>query len=243
LNQAIRNAGDGISFLQIADGALGEITNMLTRMVTLAEEAANEPIDERGRQALDAEFQELQAEIARLAKQTNFNGTKIFAQSPTVPQNEQVIGELKELKLLQDSYMEAVKRGAGTSSLGIIQSDINSKISVIKATVASALNAITGSLSALSNLGLVGAPGLTSVQANRRAELLSIEVNLRALYDDPNTKDSGTGTNGTGGGALPRLDSTDGNYGGSPMGASEITSINKFIKENSSRNSRPNRLH
>ena len=78
LNQAIRNASDGISFLQIADGALGEITNMLTRMVVLAEEAANEPIDANGRKALNNEFQELQQEIARLALQTNFNGTKLF---------------------------------------------------------------------------------------------------------------------------------------------------------------------
>ena len=78
LNQAIRNANDGLSFLQIADGALSEITNMLTRMVTLAEEGANEPIDNRGREALNNEFQELQAEIGRLALQTNFNGTHLF---------------------------------------------------------------------------------------------------------------------------------------------------------------------
>jgi len=78
LNQAVRNANDGISFLQIADGALSEITNMLTRMVTLAEEAANEPIDENGRKALNNEFQEIQAEIARLAQQANFNGTYLF---------------------------------------------------------------------------------------------------------------------------------------------------------------------
>ena len=81
LNQAIRNAGDGISFLQIADGALQEISNMLFRMVTLAEEAANEPVDAAGRRALDAEFQELQAEIARIARQTNFNGTQIFSEN------------------------------------------------------------------------------------------------------------------------------------------------------------------
>jgi len=80
LDQAIRNAGDGISFLQIADGALQEMTNMLTRAVTLAEQAANEPIDAAGRRALDNEFQEIQAEIARTALQTNFNGTKIFAE-------------------------------------------------------------------------------------------------------------------------------------------------------------------
>jgi len=78
LNQAVRNAQDGLSFLQIADGALSEITNMLTRMVTLAEEGANEPIDDRGRLALNNEFQELQAEIGRLALQTNFNGTHLF---------------------------------------------------------------------------------------------------------------------------------------------------------------------
>jgi flagellin len=78
LNQAVRNANDGLSFLQIADGALSEITNMLTRMVTLAEEGANEPIDARGREALNNEFQELQAEIARLSLQTNFNGTHLF---------------------------------------------------------------------------------------------------------------------------------------------------------------------
>jgi len=79
LDQAVRNAGDGISFLQIADGALQEMTNMLTRAVTLAEQAANQPIDAAGRRALDNEFQEIQAEIARTALQTNFNGTLIFA--------------------------------------------------------------------------------------------------------------------------------------------------------------------
>jgi len=78
LNQAVRNANDGISVAQIADGALQEVTNLLTRAVTLAEEAATGTVDTKGRNALDNEFQSIQAEIARIATATNFNGNKLF---------------------------------------------------------------------------------------------------------------------------------------------------------------------
>ena len=79
LNQAVRNANDGISVAQIADGALQEVTNLLTRAVTLAEEAATGTVDASGRKALDNEFQSIQAEIARIATATNFNGNQLFA--------------------------------------------------------------------------------------------------------------------------------------------------------------------
>ena len=78
LEQAVRNANDCLSVGQIADGALGEITNLLTRAVTLAEEAATETVDSTGRTALDAEFTQIEAEIARIANQTNFGGVELF---------------------------------------------------------------------------------------------------------------------------------------------------------------------
>ncbi len=78
LNQAVRNANDGISVSQIADGALQEINNLLTRSVTLAEEAATETVDSVGRASLNNEFTAIQAEIARIANQTNFNGVGVF---------------------------------------------------------------------------------------------------------------------------------------------------------------------
>jgi flagellin len=78
LTQATRNANDGISVLQIADGALQEVTNILTRCVTLAEESATETVDLSGRQALDQEFTLLKDEIARIAAATNFNGGELF---------------------------------------------------------------------------------------------------------------------------------------------------------------------
>src|SRR5512136_457049 len=73
LDQAVRNANAGIGVAQIADGALSEINNLLTRAVTLAEEAATESVDSTGRASLNAEFAQIQGEIARIATQTNFN--------------------------------------------------------------------------------------------------------------------------------------------------------------------------
>ena len=83
LNQGVRNANDGISYLQIADGSLAEITNILTRMVTLASQAATETNDQMGRNALNNEFQTIQEEIARIARDTNFNGSQVFDRGRT----------------------------------------------------------------------------------------------------------------------------------------------------------------
>lgn len=83
LDQAVRNANDGISVAQIADGALAEISNLITRAVTLAEEAATETVDSVGRASLNNEFTQIEAEIARIATQTNFNGVSLFQSSGT----------------------------------------------------------------------------------------------------------------------------------------------------------------
>jgi flagellin len=78
LDQSVRNANDCISVGQIADSALQEITNVLTRSVTLAEEAATGTMDSTGRASLNSEYGQIQAEIARIAAQTNFNGVHLF---------------------------------------------------------------------------------------------------------------------------------------------------------------------
>jgi flagellin len=80
-NQALLKSHDGISVSQIADGALQEINNLLTRSVTLANESATETVDSTGRASLNAEFTAIQAEIARIATQTNFNGYGVFTTS------------------------------------------------------------------------------------------------------------------------------------------------------------------
>jgi flagellin len=78
LNQAMRNANDGISLAQTAEGALGEVTNNLQRIRELAVQAANATNSSSDRAALDQEVQQRLAEIDRIASQTNFNGQKIL---------------------------------------------------------------------------------------------------------------------------------------------------------------------
>ena len=78
LTVAARNANDGISLAQTAEGALGKVGDMLQRMRELAVQASNATNSASDRKALQAEVSQLAAEIDRVAKQTNFNGQKIL---------------------------------------------------------------------------------------------------------------------------------------------------------------------
>jgi len=78
LNVAARNANDGISLAQTAEGALGKVGDMLQRMRELAVQSANASNNSSDRTALNAEVQQLRQEIDRVAKTTSFNGTKLI---------------------------------------------------------------------------------------------------------------------------------------------------------------------
>jgi len=79
LETATKNAQDGISLIQTAEGALTEVHSMLNRMVELATQAANGIYDDSvDRKALDDEFQALKSEIDRISKATNFNGKNLL---------------------------------------------------------------------------------------------------------------------------------------------------------------------
>jgi flagellin len=83
LNQAIRNANDAISFTQTAEGGLEEISNALQRMRELAIQSANGTYSSANRVSLDTEFQELAAEIGRIAANTDFNGVRVLDTTAT----------------------------------------------------------------------------------------------------------------------------------------------------------------
>jgi flagellin len=78
MNQAARNANDGISLAQTAEGALGEVTNILQRMRELSIQSANASNSSADREALHAEFSQLSSEIDRIATTTEFNGKKLL---------------------------------------------------------------------------------------------------------------------------------------------------------------------
>ena len=78
LNQAVRNANDGISMAQTTESALGEVTNNLQRIRELAVEAANGTYSTADRAALDVEVQQRLSEIDRIASKTTFNGQNVL---------------------------------------------------------------------------------------------------------------------------------------------------------------------
>ncbi len=78
INQAVRNANDGISLAQTAEGALAEVTNNLQRIRQLAVQSANATNSASDRAALDAEVQQRIAEITRVSSQTQFNGLNLL---------------------------------------------------------------------------------------------------------------------------------------------------------------------
>jgi flagellin len=118
LDQSVRNANDCISVGQIADSALQEITNVLTRAVTLAEEAATGTIDSTGRASLNAEFGQIQAEIARIAAQTNFNGVHLFTATGLNGSLNAFVGDIFGSSSISVSINTITTSGDTVTSLG-----------------------------------------------------------------------------------------------------------------------------
>ena len=75
LNQAVRNANDAISMIQVAEGAMKGMSDMLQRMRELAVQSISDSNTANDRTALDSEFEQLKAEIERIADNTQWNGT------------------------------------------------------------------------------------------------------------------------------------------------------------------------
>jgi flagellin len=81
LKQAVRNANDAISMIQVGEGALKEVTNMLQRMRELAIQASSDSNTSEDRTALNNEFTQLRDEISRISSNTEWNGTALFTQN------------------------------------------------------------------------------------------------------------------------------------------------------------------
>lgn len=90
MNVAVRNANDGISLSQTAEGALGKIGDNLQRMRELAVQSRNATNSDGDRANLQKEFKQLQAEIDRTVKGTKFNGTALFASGASTSLSFQV---------------------------------------------------------------------------------------------------------------------------------------------------------
>jgi flagellin len=150
LDQAGRNSADGISLVQTAEGALGEVNNNLARMRELAIEAANGTLNTGDRAALDSEFQALISEIDRVATQTDFNGVNLFDGSTTTL-SIQVGTESGETIAI--TLEDATTSGLGLSGATFDLTTITNASAAL-ATIDTAIDSVTsfrGDLGALQN--------------------------------------------------------------------------------------------
>ena len=90
LQQSSQNATDGVGQLQVADGALSQVTTLLNRAVTLATEAANGGLTSDQFSAITNEYASITSEINRIGNATNFNGNSVFSAATTANPNQEV---------------------------------------------------------------------------------------------------------------------------------------------------------
>ncbi|EKQ51136.1 MULTISPECIES: flagellin [unclassified Clostridium] len=136
LDQASRNAQDGISLVQTTEGALTETHAMLQRLKTLAVQASNDTYSAGDRSLIEKEVTQLKSEISRIGSQTDFNGTKVLSAVTTL--NIQV-GD-KQGQTIQVSLVAMTNPGSLNSITLVSQTQASSSITTIDA----AITAVSG---------------------------------------------------------------------------------------------------
>ena len=150
LNVAVRNANDGVSLAQTAEGAMASVTNNLQRMRELSVQSANATNSSSDRAALQQEVSQLASEIDRVATQTDFNGTKLLDGSFSAQQFQ--VGANAQQTITIDSIASA-----RTSTLGKFNgvNVSNNAVATPSNTPAAMTVAFTGGTLGTVNLGNV----------------------------------------------------------------------------------------
>jgi len=117
---AVRNSNDAISLTQTAEGALGEVENMLQRMRELAVQSSNDTLNASDRAQVQAEITQLSAEINSIANQTSFNGNKLLDGSNSSLDFQIGINATDKMTVdLQNATVESLGLGSGTTTASI----------------------------------------------------------------------------------------------------------------------------
>lgn len=172
LNQAIRNANDGISMIQTAEGATIEVTNMLQRMRELAVQAANGTNSSSDRASLQYEFAQLQKEIHRISDATEWNGVKIIgASAGTVKlQVGANSGQVISVVFKDIDAITAVANALTVGTVSVAGLSVNSTTAISKIDKAiSAIDNFRSDLGAKINRLTYAGDNLTNVSQNTSA--------------------------------------------------------------------------
>jgi flagellin len=116
MKQATRNANDGVSMIQVAEGAMNEVSNILIRMRELSIQASSDTIGDTERSFIDKEMQALKSEVDRIATSTDFNGRKLLDGSEA---NLEIQIGTKNSPLEDRFYYDTTEANSTLSSLGL----------------------------------------------------------------------------------------------------------------------------
>ncbi|EJF02242.1 flagellin N-terminal helical domain-containing protein [Liquorilactobacillus mali] len=163
MTQATRNAQDGVSLIQTAEGALSESQTMIERMRDLSVQSANSTLSDSDRQDIQKEFGALQSEITRVSQDTEFNNKSLLSGNNTFTfQIGANAGQTLSVSI-SDMSADSLKVGSTALSLTASTTDIAAMSTAADTLVAidtSTVTTITGALTALGALG-VDTSGLT----------------------------------------------------------------------------------
>jgi len=173
---AIKNANDGISMAQTAEGALQESTNILQRMRELAVQARNGTNGSSDRLALDAEFQQMTSELTRISDSTNLNGVKLLdgSASTMTLQVGSSTGTANQIDLDFTGDFDADALLGGTVAISGTGDDIDAamtaidagldKINTARADLGASQNRLTSTISNLQNINENATAALGRIQ-------------------------------------------------------------------------------
>lgn len=126
LKQASRNAQDGVSLVQVAEGSLNEISSILIRLRELSVQAASDTIGPVERQFLNVEYDQLVSEIDRIADGTEFNGTQLLSGTGSILDFQ--VGTRNDPNIDRLSF-DASKADANSAALGVNLTSVADKAS------------------------------------------------------------------------------------------------------------------
>ncbi len=176
INQAKRNANDGISLVQTTEGALNESSSILIRMREITIQASNGSVSSSDKQTLNEEFQALTREIDRIARSTEFNGIKMLDGSRGAIQFQVGFGTTAGIDTISLSLLPALATTLGLNSLSLAPSTGSTGAAVqaldvaidnvlaLRGTLGAVQNRLT---STISNLG-VASENLTAAESRIR---------------------------------------------------------------------------
>jgi flagellin len=221
LNQAQRNAQDGISMVQTAEGALNEVHAMLQRIRELAVEAANSTLSSEDTQSVATEITALRAEIDRIAKSTTFNGQSLLTGALSVNQDGAAANSLVVGTALNTTTNAAVSAvdvsGAKASTTYTITSQAGGKVTLSDG----------AGLSQQVTLSAIGASGVESINFGNLGVKITVVGDAAKTAADLAT-DLATATNntiatGTGTGANFQIGANAGDFLGVSFADAQIT--------------------